>query len=107
MKKILSGTIALATFTLPFLALAQTPPPTTAPEIDLIKALDTIANLIFWILLVISVIVLIWGGVKFVTSGGDPDKVKEAKNLIMYAIVGVIIALLARGIIKFIITYIK
>lgn len=106
MKKTLSGIIALAIFTLPFLALAQTTP-TTAPEIDLIKALDTIANLIFWILLVISVIVLIWGGVKFVTSGGDPDKVKEAKNLIMYAIVGVIIALLARGIIKFIITYIK
>ena len=51
-----------------------------------------------WLLMAvgaISVIFIIIGGVKYATSGGDADKVKSAKNTLLYAIVGLAVALLA------------
>lgn len=51
------------------------------------------------ILLVIAVIIslffLIWGGIRWITSGGDKAKVAEARSHIIAAIVGLVIAFLA------------
>lgn len=50
----------------------------------------------------ISVIMLIWGGLRYITSGGDNKKITDAKNTILYAIIGLIIAVLAYAIIQFV-----
>ncbi len=50
----------------------------------------------------IAVIMLIFGGIRYIISGGDQKKVTEAKNTILYAIIGLIIALLAYAIVNFV-----
>lgn len=51
----------------------------------------------------VSVIFLVWGGFKYITSGGDSSNVASAKNTIIAAIVGLVLALLARPIILFVV----
>ena len=63
----------------------------------------TITNTILYVLGAISVIMLIYGGIRYTLSGGDSAQVTAAKNTIMYAVVGVIVALLAYAIINFVI----
>ncbi len=51
---------------------------------------------------VASVIIIIVGGFQYVLSGGDATKINNAKNTIIYALIGLAIALLAQGIIVFV-----
>lgn len=56
-----------------------------------------------WVLVApLSAIMMIWAAILFVTSEGDPNKVKKAKDLLFYIIVGVFLALLATGIVEII-----
>lgn len=63
-----------------------------------------ISNTILLIIGLISVIMLIYGGLRYILSGGDNKKVTDAKNTILYAIIGLIVALLAYAIVNFVIT---
>ena len=51
---------------------------------------------------VISVVMIIVGGIRYATSGGAAEKVKSAKNTILYACVGLAVALLSLAIVTFI-----
>ncbi|MBP9667948.1 hypothetical protein KBD87_04045 [Candidatus Saccharibacteria bacterium] len=64
----------------------------------------TITNVLLFVLGAVSVIMIIIGGLRYVVSGGNATAVTAAKNTILYAIVGVIIALLSFAIINFILT---
>ena len=61
-----------------------------------------ITNILLFLVGAISVIMLIIGGIRYVISAGDQNAVTGAKNTIMYAIIGVIVALVAYGAIDFI-----
>lgn len=61
-----------------------------------------ITNTILYIVGIIAIIMLIFGGIRYITSGGDKQKVTDAKNTILYAIVGLVIALLAFAIVNFV-----
>lgn len=63
----------------------------------------TITNVLLFIIGAISVIMIIIGGLRYVISGGDASKVSAAKNTILYAVVGIVVALLAYAIINFVI----
>ena len=63
-----------------------------------------ITNVVLYIVGVIAVIMLIIGGIKYVVSGGDAKKVTDAKNTVLYAIIGLIVAFLAFAIVNFVIT---
>lgn len=56
-------------------------------------------TLVFGILGGISLIMLVWAGMKYVLSAGDPAKTAEAKNQIMYAMIGIAVALSAGAIV--------
>lgn len=62
----------------------------------------TITNVLLFVLGAVSVIMIIIGGLRYVISGGNSTAVTAAKNTILYAIVGVIVALLAYAIINFV-----
>ena len=62
-----------------------------------------IVNIMLFIIGAVAVIMLIIGGIKYVTSGGAQDQVTGAKNTIMYAIIGIIVALLAFAVVNFVI----
>ena len=61
-----------------------------------------ITNTILYIVGVISVIMLIFGGIKYALSAGDSKKVTDAKNTILYAIIGLIITILSYSIVNFV-----
>ncbi len=63
-----------------------------------------ITNTILYIVGIIAVIMLIIGGIKYVISGGDSKKVTDAKNTVLYAIIGLVIAFLAYAIINFVVS---
>ena len=63
-----------------------------------------VTNVVLYIVGVIAVIMLIIGGIKYVVSGGDAKKVTDAKNTVLYAIIGLIISFLAFAIVNFVIT---
>jgi len=55
----------------------------------------------------LSVIMLIWGGIRYTTSAGDSNKVQAAKNTVLYAIVGLVVAILAYAIVNMVIDKFK
>ncbi|HUO61868.1 MAG TPA: hypothetical protein VMT96_00245 [Candidatus Bathyarchaeia archaeon] len=63
----------------------------------------TITNVLLFLIGAISVIMLIIGGIRYVVSGGDSTAVQNAKNTILYAIVGVVVAILAYAVVNFVI----
>jgi hypothetical protein len=100
-KKILITSLITALFSLyllPVVVSAQEPPTPIKNTGDIIRVLNNVRNVIWAILGVIVVIMFIWAGVTFVTAEGDPGKVEKARNRILYGVIGIIIGLLAGGI---------
>ena len=61
-----------------------------------------VTNILLFLIGAISVIMLIIGGIRYVISGGDQAQVTGAKNTILYAIVGIIVAFLAYAAVNFV-----
>jgi hypothetical protein len=51
---------------------------------------------------IVSVVMIIYGGFKYVTSGGDSGNVTGAKNTIIYAVIGLVIVAMAQFIVQFV-----
>jgi cytochrome bd-type quinol oxidase subunit 2 len=66
------------------------------------KLIKTIINIFTFVVGVVSVIMIIIGGFKYITSGGDSGNVTGAKNTIMYAIIGLVVVALAQVIVRFV-----
>jgi hypothetical protein len=62
----------------------------------------TITNVLLFLIGAVSVIMLIIGGIRYTISGGDSSAVTAAKNTILYAIVGIVVAILAFAIVNFV-----
>jgi hypothetical protein len=75
------------------------------------KALEVrfvdIVNIMLFVLGAIAVIMIVFGGIRYTTSGGDASKVKAAKDTILYSVVGLVVAILAFAIVKFVLTSFK
>lgn len=50
----------------------------------------------------ISVFMIIFGGLKYITSGGNDGAVKGAKNTILYAVIGLVIVAIAQAVVQFV-----
>jgi hypothetical protein len=61
-------------------------------------------NLFSSIVGVIAIVMVIIGGVKYMTSQGETGKINEAKNSILYALIGLVIVALAQVIVRFVLT---
>ena len=53
---------------------------------------------------ILSVIMLIFGGLRYIISNGDSKKVEAAKNTILYAIIGLIVAIMSYAIVNFVVS---
>lgn len=62
----------------------------------------TVVNLLLFFIGALSVIMLIWGGIRYATSAGNSSSVTAAKNTIMYAIIGLIVAFLAYALVNWV-----
>jgi hypothetical protein len=123
MKKILSGLILASLLVVPVVVLADPPgagdPGVNAPviggdnlkevpeDVDIMDLLNTIANWLLTILFLMAVIFIIIAGFYFVTAMGDPEKVKSARQFILYALIGVAVGLASKGLVLLIETIVE
>ena len=75
----------------------------TSTPTDANVVIKNVTNIMFFIIGAVSVIMLIYGGIRYTTSGGNANNVTAAKNTIMYSIVGLIIAILAFAVVNFVV----
>jgi hypothetical protein len=73
-----------------------------ASTLQLNNFVTSIISLLSWAIGVVAVFMIIVGGFKYITSGGDSAGVTAAKNTILYAIIGLVIVALSQLIVKFI-----
>ena len=99
MKKIVSALLLVSFLALP-VGVFGAAPPDDAPDIDVMDALANIVNWVFGILLIVAAMFMIFGAFTYITASGDPEKIKTAHNSIMYALVGVAVAILAKGLVS-------
>jgi hypothetical protein len=64
--------------------------------------LHQVVNIASAIVGVVAVVMIIVGGLRYVTSGGDSSKVSSAKSTLIYAIIGLIIVALAQIVVHFV-----
>lgn len=62
----------------------------------------TIVNIFSVIVGIVAVVMIIWGGFKYITSGGDSGNITGAKNTIIYAVIGLVVVALAQFIVQFV-----
>ena len=61
-----------------------------------------VSNILIWVVGIVAVIMIVWSGFKYITAAGDSGKIASAKSSLIYAIVGLIIAILAYAIVNFV-----
>jgi len=64
----------------------------------LLNSVYNVTDWIFIILITISSLMIIWGAIMFTTSSGDPEKTGKARQLIIFAAVGIAVALFSRAV---------
>lgn len=62
---------------------------------DVYAIFGRVANLFFVFFIALSVLLFIWAGFLFVSGGGDPKKIQEAKDRIVWGVIGLVVAMLA------------
>lgn len=96
------GSIAITNFIFSIIGTASTTA-NGVPTVTDTQLLTNGLNITYFILGVIAVIVIIVSGINYASSGGDAGKVTKAKNMLTYAIVGLVIVLVAFSITNFVI----
>jgi hypothetical protein len=94
----------------PVLSMAQMPGPTNLPAgvphpinitgdaTTIYKILGNVINIAFIILMLLAVLFVIWAAFKYLTSGGNPENVEIAQRMLMYAVIAIVIGLLAESV---------
>ena len=62
-----------------------------------------VVNALIFIVGAIAVLMLIIGAIRFAISGGDPEAAKGARNTILYAVIAIVVAIMAFAIVNFVI----
>ena len=98
MKNIKEKVIApLSLFFAPLLAFAQTPAPITTVS-GLVNIICRAFAYMFYGLIAISLVMVLVAAYGYVTAGDNAEKVGKANKTILYAAIGIAVALLAKGI---------
>ena len=63
----------------------------------------TVVNILLFVIGIVAVIMLILGGIRYTVSGGEAKAVESAKNTILYAIIGIVVAFLAYAVVNWVI----
>lgn len=66
--------------------------------------ITTIINILTAIVAIVAVITIILAGLRFITSGSNPQDVSKSREQIIYAVIGLIIASLAQVLVRFILS---
>ena len=81
-------------------ASARKCPTSDTTDTTLNNVIKTVINLFSLVVGFVSVLMIIFGGFKYITSGGDAGNVKAAKSTILYAIIGLVIVAVAQVLVR-------
>ncbi len=104
LKKAGAG-IVLGLAFLPLIALAQVggvPGPLITAPSNIVVLLQKVLYFVGVIVMIISLIMLLWSAILYLTAGGSEDRVNRARSYLIYAIVGIVVAILAYSVQPFI-----
>ena len=65
--------------------------------------IKTVVNVLLWAVGILSVIMIIFSGLRYITSAGDASKTKSAQSTLTYSVVGLIVAIMAYAIVNMVI----
>ena len=65
--------------------------------------IKTVVNILLWAVGILSVIMIIFSGFRYITSSGDASKTKSAQSTLIYSVVGLIVAIMAYAIVNMVI----
>ncbi len=68
--------------------------------------LKNVINTLIYIIAIISVIVIVVGGIRYVTSAGNPQHATAARETIIYAVVGLVVSIMAYAIVNFVLNHV-
>ncbi len=109
MKNIILGLIFLSFLFVPMVSLSQVPPIPPGPPPDSLKAgvnpwitFQNIVKWVFSIFLVVAVLFIILAAYYFVTAQGNMETVGKARTFVLYAVIGIIVAAVAQGLVQWI-----
>ena len=71
-------------------------------EQTLDSVVTTLISVVLGLIGILAVCVMIYGGITYVTSAGSPEKTMRARNIILYGLVGLVVAGLAYAIVYFV-----
>jgi hypothetical protein len=70
---------------------------------DVGTLIQTVVNILLYVLGAIAVIMIVVGGIRYTTSNGEASQIKSAKDTILYSVVGLVVAMLAWAIVNFVV----
>lgn len=79
----------------------------SASNTNVTTVIKTIINTLLFLVGAVAVVMIIIAGLRMVSSNGDASIIKTAKETILYAVIGLVVAILAWAIVEFIVTSIK
>jgi len=71
---------------------------------DLVTIIGKIVRIVLYLLGILFVLLIIYGGIKWMTSAGNEEQIKKAKGLLVNAVIGLVIVVLAYAIASFVVT---
>jgi cytochrome bd-type quinol oxidase subunit 2 len=81
---------------------ACSPADTNTATTRINSIITTIINIFSLVVGIVAVIMIVVGGFKYITSGGDSGNITSAKNTIVYAVIGLVVVALAQFIVQFV-----
>jgi high-affinity K+ transport system ATPase subunit B len=75
---------------------------TSCNQVQLTDILKNVTNTLIFLIGALSVIMIIFGGLRYVISRGDSKQIETAKNTIIYAVGGLVVALVAYAVVFFV-----
>jgi hypothetical protein len=67
--------------------------------------IQIVINILLYILGMVAVIMIVIGGIRYTTSNGESSAIKSAKDTILYAVIGLIVAILSYTIVNFVVSW--
>jgi len=102
MKKLILLGILLPALLVAVPALADVPPQIS---LDAQGILDLVVSLTAWfafIVFALAVVFILYAAFLFITAGGNDETIKKAKDVLLYGVIGIIVALIAYGVVPLI-----
>ncbi len=90
--------IALGLLLLPVVASTQGPEPLITHPDQVIGLLSSVLGYVWTILGILVVLMFLYAGFMFITAAGDDDRIKNAKKMVLWSLVGIVVMLMAGGV---------